>query len=121
MMTLTKLFMGTRADLAPNPLPLPVFAWECAQCQAKTYSIAEPPLDATPVCNVCASQITAQAEQHASTKVMWGMTDELEDSVRNIADEKKRSEREVFHRFLEWKLGRPMKVKPFKKSEKKAK
>ncbi len=114
-----RMFMGTRADLAPNPLPLPVYEWDCEKCQAKTYSVAEPPHDAKLICNVCASEMTAQAEREPSTQVMWGMTNELEDSVRHIADEKKRSEGEVFNRFLEWKLGRPMKVKPFNKSEKK--
>jgi hypothetical protein len=115
----TPMFMGTRADLAPNPLPRPVFAWDCAKCHAKTYSVAEPPPDAIPVCNMCASQITEQAEQDASTKVMWGMTNELEDNVRNIAEEKQRPEGEVFNRFLEWKLRRPIKVSPYTTSEKK--
>jgi hypothetical protein len=50
---------------------------------------------------------------------MWGMTNELNDSVRNIADEKSRPVEEVFNRFLEWKLGRPMKATIYDKPEKK--
>jgi hypothetical protein len=115
----TRMFMGTRADLAPQPLPMPVFEWPCAKCKAKTYSVAEPPGNSTLICNVCAAEMTAQAEQDSSTKVMWGMTNELNDSVRNIADEKSRPVEEVFNRFLEWKLGRPMKATIYDKPEKK--
>ena len=114
-----RMFMGTRADLAPNPLLLPVYEWDCEKCQAKTYSVAEPPHDAELICNVCASEITAQAEREPSTQVMWGMTNQLEDSVRKIADEKTRPTEEVFNRFLEWKLGRPTRANLYNKSAKK--
>ena len=117
----TRMFMGTRADLAPQPLPMPVFAWSCAKCEAETYSVGEPPSDAILVCNICASKITAQAEQDSSTKVMWGMTNDLEDSVRNIAEDKSRPVEEVFNRFLEWKLGRPTKSNLYTKPEKQGK
>jgi hypothetical protein len=113
------MFMGTRADLAPNPLLLPVYEWDCKKCQAKTYSVAEPPHDAELICNVCASEMTAQAEREPSTQVMWGMTNQLEDSVRKIADEKTRPTEEVFNRFLEWKLGRPTRANLYNKSAKK--
>jgi hypothetical protein len=114
----TKMFMGTRADLAPQPLPTPVYAWPCAKCHSETYSIAEPPRDSTWICHMCASELTAQAEQDPSTQVAWNMADELEDSVNRISDEQKRPVEEVFSRFLEWKLGRPMNVSADPKSEK---
>jgi hypothetical protein len=60
-----------------------------------------------------------QAEQNPSTAVMWGMNQELADSVNTIADKKKRPVDEVFNRFLEWKLGRPMNATRFDPSEKK--
>jgi hypothetical protein len=116
---IVRMFMGTRADLAPQPVPRSVFTWDCEKCQAKTYSIAEPPRDSTRICNVCAAQLSAQAEQDSSTQVMWGMTNELEDSVKKIAGEKKRPVEEVFNRFLEWKLRRPINSTPDPKSEKK--
>jgi hypothetical protein len=114
-----QMFMGTRADHAPHPLPYPVFAWQCEQCKAKTYSVAKPPPDHTLVCNVCVSEMTAKAEQDASTHFMWNMTDELEDSVRSIAGEQKRPAEEVFNHFLDWKLGRPTKAVLSTKPEKK--
>ena len=46
------------------------------------------------------------------------MTQELEDGVRTIAEEKKRPVEEVFSRFLEWKLGKTTKVSLYTKSEK---
>jgi hypothetical protein len=118
-MQFTKMFMGTRADLAPQPPPAHVYAWPCARCDSETYSIAEPPRDSTWICHVCASELTKQAEQNASTHVMWNMADELEDSVKHISDEQKRPIQEVFNRFLEWKLGRPMNVSPVTEPEKK--
>jgi hypothetical protein len=114
-----RMFMGTRADLVPQPVPLSAFEWECQKCQAKTYSIAEPPSGSTCICNACASQLTAQVDQDSSTLVRWGMTNELEDSVRKIAGEKKRPVEEVFNRFLEWKLRKPMNPTADPKSQKK--
>ena len=89
--------MGTRADLAPYPL---AFVWDCECCKAPTYSAAKPPPDASIICNVCASQMTALAEQDPQTHVAWNMTDEGEEAVRAIAEEKQRPVAEVFSRFL---------------------
>ena len=110
------LFMGTRADLAPHPLP---FVWACECCNAATYSAAEPPPEQRLVCHVCASQLTAMAEQDPKTHVAWRMTEEGEDILSDIAEEKQRPVEEVYHRFLEWQLGRPLKVTLYRKPEKK--
>jgi hypothetical protein len=110
------MFMGTRADLAPYPL---TYVWRCECCQAPTYSEAYPPPDQRRVCHVCASQLTAMAEQDSSTHVAWRMTDEGEDILRDIAEEKQRPVEEVYNRFLEWKLGRPVKVTLYRKPEQK--
>ncbi len=104
--------MGTRADHAPHPLPMPVFVWKCEKCKAKTYSVAKPPPDTTIVCNVCVSQITAKAQQDPATQVAWNRTEELQKSVEDIADKKGLPAGEVFNRFLEWKLGRPTEANP---------
>jgi hypothetical protein len=61
------------------------------------------------------------AEQNDSTHVAWRMTDEGEDILRDIAEEKGRPVEEVYNRFLEWKLGRPLKVTLYRKPEKKVK
>jgi hypothetical protein len=110
------LFMGTRPDLAPHPLP---FVWACECCNAATYSAAEPPPEQRLVCHVCASQLTAMAEQDPKTHVAWRMTEEGEDILSDIAEEKQRPVEEVYHRFLEWQLGRPLKVTLYRKPEKK--
>jgi hypothetical protein len=50
---------------------------------------------------------------------MWGMTRQLQKSVRTIADEKRLPSEKVFDRFLEWKLGRQTKASLYHKSAKK--
>jgi hypothetical protein len=49
----------------------------------------------------------------------WRMTAEGEDLLSDIAEEKQRPVEEVYHRFLEWQLGRPLKVTLYRKPEKK--
>jgi hypothetical protein len=96
-----------------------VYAWPCAKSQAETYSVAHPPDDSTWICNVCAAELTAQAEENPSTLVLSSMTEQLEESIKNISDMTNRPMTEVFNRFLEWKLGRPMRTTPIKSPLKK--
>jgi hypothetical protein len=113
-----KLFMGTRADLAPHPL---AYIWLCECCKAETYSEASPPSEQRLVCNVCAAQLSAMAEQASKTRVGWGMTDEGWDIIDDIAEEKQRPVEEVFKHALEWQLRRPIKGEIYRKPVQKVK
>jgi hypothetical protein len=113
-----RLFFSTRADLAPSPM---TYLWDCECCHAPTYSEVSPPPDQRLVCNVCASQLSAMAEQASKTRVGWGMTDEGWDIIDDIAEEKQRPVEEVFNRVMEWRLGRPIKGELYRKSEKQVK
>ena len=111
-----RIFFGTRADLAPYPL---AFLWDCQRCHAPTYSAAEPPPDQMPVCNICASELSAIGEQNPTMDVTLDLTAEGKDIVRDIALKKQRPVEEVFNRVIEWKLGRPVKATIYDKSLKK--
>jgi len=103
-----KLVMGTREDHVPQPIRVPFYIWLCARCNAKTYTESMYPSDMTIICNVCAGELAAQAEQGSSTDVIIQPSDELNHSMERISDEKGVPVWGVFDRFLEWKLRRPI-------------
>jgi hypothetical protein len=82
-----RIFFGTRADLAPYPL---AFLWDCQRCHAPTYSAAEPPPDQMPVCNICAFELSAAAQQNPTMDVSLDLTAEGKDIVRDIAAKNQR-------------------------------
>jgi hypothetical protein len=112
------IFFGTRADLAPYPM---TYVWACESCTEPTYSVAEPPLNHTIVCNVCVSRISSQAEKAPKTRVAWNITDEGWDILGEMAEERKRPVEEVFKHAMEWQLRRPITGEIYRKPEKKAK
>jgi formylmethanofuran dehydrogenase subunit E len=79
------LVMGTCADLAPEPLPQPVFVRKCEHCGADTYTETEYPRDVPMVCNVCASTITAPAEHDASTPLLYDLPNDVKARLIDVA------------------------------------
>jgi hypothetical protein len=113
--------MGTRSDLAPRPLPQPVFSRSCGNCQALTYTETEYPHDVPVLCNVCAATVTAQGEADADTLLLYDMPADLKARLIDIAQARRLPVEEVCKDFLQWKLRRPTKASLYNKTEKKAK
>ena len=113
-----RIFFGTRADLAPQPM---THVWDCQSCQAPTYSAAAPPPDQKLVCNVCVAQISEMAEKSPNTRVGWNITDEGWDIVHDLAEEKQRPVEDVFKDVMEWQVRRPITGELYRKPEKQVK
>ena len=113
--------IGTREDLAPNPLPQRVFDRECENCGRKSYTETDYPLDIPLLCNVCASKVTAQLEQDSTTKLLYDLPNDLKVRLIDIAQARRLPVEEVCKDFLQWKLRRPSKASLYNKTEKKAK
>ncbi len=113
--------VGTREDLAPNPLPQRVFARECEICRRKSYTETDYPHDMPLLCNVCASKITAQLEQDSATKLLYDLPNDLKIRLIDIAQARRLPVEEVCKEFLHWKLRRPTEASLYNKTEKRAK
>ena len=111
--------MGTRSDLAPDPLPQPVFKRKCEHCGSDTYTETEYPLDVPMVCNVCASNITATAEQDSTTQLLYDLPNDVKARLIDLAQQQRLPVEAVYKDFLEWKLGRPTRANLYNKSAKK--
>jgi hypothetical protein len=113
--------VGTRADLAPTPLPQPVYTRICGECETKTYTETEYPSDVPVLCNVCASHVTAVSEDDEDTLLLYDMPNDLKARLLDLAYQRRVPVEEVFKDFLAWKLGRPTKATLYHKPEKKGK
>jgi hypothetical protein len=113
--------MGTRVDLAPNPLPQPVFVRTCENCGAETLTATEYPLDVPMVCNVCASKKTVPVEHDETAQLLYDMPNEVKARLIDMAHQQRLPVEEIFKDFLEWKLGRRTKASLYNKSKKNAK
>jgi hypothetical protein len=118
VMNVVRIFFGTRADLAPYPM---TYMWACESCKEPTYSAAEPPPHHTLVCNVCVSQISAQAEKAPKTHVGWNTTDEGWELLEEMAEERTRPVEEIFKHAMEWQIRRPITGEIYRKPAQKGK
>jgi hypothetical protein len=110
--------LGTRADLAPTPLPQTVFTHQCGHCKAKTLTETEYPINIRVICNVCAGEINKQINGDSSTNLLYTMSDDLKARLIDIAYQQRLPVEEVFKNFLEWKLRVPANTSPPEKPEK---
>ena len=113
--------VGTRADLAPTPLPQSVFTHQCGHCGAKTLTESEYPVDISVICNVCAAAMTTRLDKDSSTQVLFSMSNDLKARLIDIAYQRRLPVEEVFKDFLAWKLRQPVRVSLSPKPKKKAK
>jgi hypothetical protein len=111
--------MGTRADLAPPPLPQPVYQRNCENCGSITYTETEYPLDVPMLCNVCAATVTAESESDSDTLLLFDMPNDLKARLIDLAYQKRIPVEAVFKDFMEWKLERRTKASLYNKSLKK--
>ena len=68
-----RFIIGTRADLAADPLPQPAYARICEECGSTTYTETEYPLDVPVVCTVCTARMTAPLEDDPHTQLLFDM------------------------------------------------
>jgi hypothetical protein len=113
--------VGTRADLAPTPLPHPIFTHQCTHCGATTLTETEYPHDIPIICNVCASDVRRQLEEDSSTQLLYTMPNDVKVRLIDLAHQRRLPVEEVFKDFLDWKLERPTHAHQSTKSGKKTK
>jgi hypothetical protein len=115
--------VGTRADLAPSPLPQPVFTRTCGNCETETYTETEYPADVSLLCNVCAAKVNAESEDDPDTLLLYDFPDDVKARLIDLAHQRRLPVEVVLKDFLAWKLGRPTQAnlyhKPAKKKAKK--
>jgi hypothetical protein len=115
----TSFVIGTRKDLAPTPLPQPVYASTCGKCQSETFTETEYPADVVVLCNVCAASVAAESEGDPDTLLLYDMPIDVKARLIDLAHQRRLPVEEVFKDFLVWKLGRPTKARLYHRPEKK--
>ena len=115
----TSFIVGTRKDLAPHPLPEPVFPSTCGNCQSDIYTETGYPADVPILCNVCAANVASESEGDPDTLLLFDMPNDVKARLLDIAQQRRVPVEEVFNDFLSWKLGRPTKARLYHRPEKK--
>jgi hypothetical protein len=100
--------MGTRWDLAPNPLPETCFTHICATCKATTYTEKAFSKKTTVICNVCSSYTNQQEDTDTNTVVVWDLPPDLLSNLLTQANERGIAPENFVIGFLEWKTGREL-------------
>ena len=115
----TSFIVGTRADLAPRPLPEPIFPSTCGNCQADVYTETSYPADVPILCTICAANVASESEGDPDTLLLFDMPNDVKARLLDIAQQRRVPVEEVFNDFLSWKLGRPTKARLYHRPEKK--
>jgi hypothetical protein len=100
--------MGTRWDLAPNPLPETVFTRICATCKATTYTEKEFSEQEAVICNACAAVTSQQADRDPETIPVWELPPDLLGNLLAQAEEQGIYPENYVIGFFEWKTGREL-------------
>ena len=111
--------VGTRADLAPTPLPQPIFTATCGNCETATYTEAEYPADVPILCNVCAANVAKESEEDEDTLLLYDFPADLKARLIDLAYQRRLPVEAVFKDFLAWKLGRPTNANLYTKTARK--
>ena len=113
--------IGHRADLTEPEWRVNAHSRNCGRCVEKTYTEIEYPLDVPLSCNVCASEVTAQAEKDKSNLILYDLPIEVKVRLIDKAQASGIPVDEVYKQFLDWKLGRPVEAHYAAKAKKKRK
>jgi hypothetical protein len=100
--------MGTRWDLAPNPLPDSFYTHICTTCKATAYTEKEFSEQEAVICSACAAVTTQQAETDPETLPVWEIPPDLLGNLLLQAEEQGIHPENFVIGFLEWKTGREL-------------
>jgi hypothetical protein len=111
--------VGTGSDLAPTPLPQPVYTATCGNCARVTYTESKYPSDVPILCNVCAANVAKESEEDEDTLLLYDIPPDLKARLIDLAYQRRVPVEVVVKDFLHWKLGRAstalLSIKPVKK------
>src|SRR5689334_24177090 len=81
--------VGTRSDLAPTPLPQPVYSCTCGNCETSTYTETEYPADVPILCNVCAANVASGSEEDSDTLLLFDLPNDVKARLLDMAYKKR--------------------------------
>src|SRR3712207_5344841 len=97
---------GVREDQAKEAWKENAYRRDCGRCAALTFTEVAYPVDVPLLCNVCASEVTAEKESDPQTQVLWTVTYDVKAWIIGIAQTQGRPTEEVVQESMEWRMGR---------------